>query len=198
MLPVNSGYDVFANHFDSVNLHVIGISGIHIHQNHFANTTLGNYIALFFSAPYGGTIASGSPARNIQIDHNTLDARTANHATISGQAQDDAPGQGAIEGLSIVGNVIRGISSSVHVNTSVPVCLTDCLGMAQTYDVEIANNVLVSYGSDAHSQIDLRGGTYGLVQTAIVHGNMLLSASSEPGDITPDSHTTQTNIANNM
>ncbi|HLK90274.1 MAG TPA: hypothetical protein VKZ18_10290, partial [Polyangia bacterium] len=112
-IPINSGYDVDGNYFDSVNLLVIGISNLHVHGNTIVNKTLGNYVALFFTSQYGGITP---PTRNITIDNNTLDGGSSNSVAITGLPQDPG-GQGAIDGLVISGNVLRGTGVDLAINS---------------------------------------------------------------------------------
>jgi hypothetical protein len=192
-LPENNGYDIDGNYFDSVNLLVIGISNLHIHGNTLVNTTLGNYIAILFAAQYGGI---NPPVRNIEIDHNTVDAGAMNGAVISGVPQDPG-GQGAIDGLVIADNVVKATIADIAVNTFDNSCFTTCTSIAQTSDVAIVNNFLTSYWTG--STIDLRGGTYGLVNNVTVQGNILSGATwVGPNVIQTDSNTSNMNKANNL
>ena len=104
----------------------------------------------------------------------------------------DVGGQGAIEGFSIVDNVIRGTVASINLSAYVPAWLT-APNISKTYDAVISNNSLYSIWTN--SVIDLSGGTYGLVQTVSVQGNSVLGAGT--GVIQSDAHTSAVNSANN-
>jgi hypothetical protein len=188
LLPVNAGFDVAANYFDSVGLLEIGISDIRIHDNHFVNTTLGNYIGMAFAAPYGGT------ARNVSITNNMIDGAQMNAATITGLPQ-DAGGQGTIDGLVITGNVIKSTQSSLAVSTFDQSCLTSCTTITRSYDVVVSNNILQSYWG--WSTMELSGGFSGVVENVIAQGNILRGAFGMTNVIHSD-ETSVKNIANNV
>jgi hypothetical protein len=185
-LPMNRGFEVSANKFDSVGLLVIGMSNISIHDNYMVNEASPVAIGIEFVASYA------SIARNVSICNNTLKA-TSNFAVISGRPQ-DAGGQGSIDGLVISGNVIDSTQSYLAVNYYLASCLSDCQTINNSYDVVVSNNVLKS--AWGWSTIELSGGTYGDVQNVTVLGNILTGVML--GDIHTDANTTNINSANNL
>jgi hypothetical protein len=193
LLPVNSGFDISGNYFDSVGVYEIGMSNIRIHDNYIVDTTVHWNNNIAFAPPYSGI------AYNIAIYNNFLNV-LYNFASIQGTPQDPG-GTGSIDGLNISGNVMNGTSSVIAVTTNDTTCLASCSGLQTTTDVVISNNIMKSFWPIS-ATIYLDGGLTGSVQDVVVQGNMLLSGGSGYGwsyasCIHYDANTLYINDANN-
>jgi len=185
-VPLNNGYEIAGNYFDSAGILIIGMSNIRIHDNSLVNTTLQNANGISFASAYNGT------SRNISITNNSL-IGTNNFVAISG-VPEDAGGQGFIDGLNISGNVLDATQAFVAVNTYLTGCLSTCTTITRSSDVVVSNNFLKSAWGP--STIELAGGNGAYVQNVTVQGNILVGVGTNV--IHTDANTLNMNKANNL
>jgi hypothetical protein len=181
----NSGFLVANNNLDSVNMLLIGMGNIHVTNNTITNQTLANFIGILFAS-------RNVPTSGLLFDYNTIDATTdpGQGAVISGLPED--PGQaGAISNITIDHNTLSG-SPVIAATCYEPDCVAASPDETQTYNIRITNNSLTSSGG---SIIDVSGGDSGLVNGAIVDGNVFSPAPNNA--ITQDNHSYNVSVGNN-
>jgi hypothetical protein len=186
-IALNTGYDIYGNLFDATALFIIGMSDIRIHENRLINTK-GQGQSIAFAAAYTGH------ARNLVISNNTLDLSNTNFATITG-IPEDPNGQGDYDGIVITGNVIKATRASIAISTYDDACLNTCTEITKSHNVTITNNILQS--AWIGSEISIAGGLSGIVENAVVQGNILIGPAGSHNLVKSDSKTTNANVANN-
>jgi hypothetical protein len=185
----NTGFVVADNMFDSVNLLVIGLNDARFTRNILTNDRLRNYIGMSFAAPYLSTM------RNLVVDQNIVQSN-GNGAFISGLSQDPG-GKGFVNGLTFDANMVIGVYAIIGVQTYLPWTLTDDQEVSDTTNVQITNNTVDAAWQPA--QIDISGGTYGVVDTVWVEGNTLIThVDGAANQITSDTHTSHATVQNNL
>jgi hypothetical protein len=188
-LSSNSGFLVANNHFDSCGILLIGTNNIHVTQNGMVDQTLGNYLNLVWTAAAGG-VTSG-----ILIDYNVFDSTAGlNGMDVSGIPQDLGL-RGTVKNITIDHNILRGSGPTIDANDFDPACLATCSDLDQTFNIKITNNLLDS--PSGGSVINISGGTFGLVNGAVVTGNVMPNGAVVPNQILQDNHSLNVSISNN-
>ena len=181
----NSGFLIANNNLDSVNILLIGQNNIHVTQNIMTNRTLATFIGILFTS-------TTAPTSGLLFDYNTVDATTdpGQGAAISGLPQD--PGQaGQISNITIDHNTLSA-APVIAATDYYPEGVAQSPDESQTYNIRITNNSLTSSWG---SIIDVSGGDSGLVNGAIVDGNVFSPAPNNA--ITQDNHSYNVSIGNN-
>lgn len=192
----NTGFVVSGNDFDSGSILIIGQSNSRIVNNRIHNTRRGNFVHIRVAPAYLGTI------ENVEIANNTVDglAGQSNGAMIAGLPEDPG-GKGTVRGFYIRNNTVRGTTANINVQVAATAgqledCLQNCQDISDTYDIEIRGNSLFAAWNG--TGIDLRGGTYGVVNGGQVYENNLDTGT--PGSshwIALDAHTSNVTIGVN-
>jgi hypothetical protein len=182
----NSGFLIANNELDSVNILIIGANNIHVTSNYMHNHTLRNFIAMMFASVT-------TPSSGLLFDYNVIDATTGGGgqgAAISGIPQDRNLA-GIISNITIDHNTLSA-SPVIAANAYDSDCVATCPDMSQTYNIQITNNILQSSWG---SIIDVSGGNSGLVNGALIDGNVFSKANHNA--ITKDNHSYNVRIGSN-